>query len=362
MTKEEFIFSKTFPQRSYRHIIFWLIYYLFSLLTYFHPFLERTTFGKWVVVEIVEVFFHVLTQMVFCYIILYLLLPLFFNRKKYFSFLAGLFILSLATYGCYHAEARVFSKVHAYAGLSFLSNGLLHWYLFISFISYFPMSTGLTLSFKLLKDFYVKQKENQTLSRENANAELQLLKAQIHPHFLFNTLNNIYSFTLDRSMQAPRLVMNLSDTLKYIITDCECDTVPLDKELKMINDYIDLEKIRYTGRLNIEVNISGATANKSIVPLLMIPFIENSFKHGASKMLRETWIRLNIQADKKTLHFTLANSKPMEPMAEKLGGIGLNNVKKRLELLYPAAHLLILNTMDNTFTVNMQIPLHEYER
>ncbi len=96
------------------------------------------------------------------------------------------------------------------------------------------------------------------LSRENANAELQLLKAQIHPHFLFNTLNNIYSFTLNQSMQAPKLVTNLSDTLKYMITDCDADLVPLSKEIKMINDYIDLEKVRY-GSLNINIEIKASS-------------------------------------------------------------------------------------------------------
>ena len=158
-------------------------------------------------------------------------------------------------------------------------------------------------------------------------------------------------------MQAPQLVMNLSDTLQYMITDCEADLVLLEQELKMINDYIDLEKVRYGDRLDITIEISGDTEDKTIVPLLMIPFIENSFKHGASKMLRDAWIKLFIQADENVLHFTLTNNKPSnETFAEK-GGIGLTNVKKRLELLYPNNHLLSIESTTHTFTINMQVPL-----
>ena len=121
------------------------------------------------------------------------------------------------------------------------------------------------------------------LDKETANAELQLLKSEIHPHFLFNTLNNIYSSILNKSSNAKGLVIKLSDTLKYMIYDCEAPLVPLEEELKMIEDYIGLEKVRYGKRLNMEVEIKGDYRNKLIAPLLLIPFIENCFKHGAVK-------------------------------------------------------------------------------
>lgn len=358
MTRQEFIFTKKFPQRLYRHIVFWLVFYVYTVITYFHDGLDKIGFNKWATLEIGENFFHVLTQMIFCYGVLYILYPLFLQKRKYFLFTVGLIVLSIATFWLYYFEHIYFFKaLHTYVGLPFRPPDIVYWFTMISFFTYFPVSTALAVVIKVLKNFYVKLQQNQLLTQENADAELQLLKAQVHPHFLFNTLNNIYSFTLTRSLQAPKLVMNLSNTLQYMINDCEANTVLLDKETKMMYDYIELEKVRYGERLELQVEIEGTTAGKSITPLLMIPFIENSFKHGASKILRDPWIKLFIQADENVLHFILSNNKPAQQHNNGKGGIGLNNVKKRLELLYPSDHLLILDSTENTFTVNMQIPL-----
>ncbi|MEP6746643.1 MAG: histidine kinase [Bacteroidota bacterium] len=358
MTRQAFIFTRQFPQRLYRHIVFWVGYYMFSLLTYFHPLLEKTTFGKWFVLEMVEVSWHVLTQMFFCYVILYLLLPRYFQRRRWLTFAVAVGGLAIVTYTIsYFGQVVFFSRIHRYAGLQFLTPSLLRWYTFIAFISYCPISTGLAIAIKTLKNFYNKQTENEQLTRENANAELQLLKAQVHPHFLFNTLNNIYSFTLDNDLQAPGLVTNLSDTLQYMITDCDAPVVPLFKEIKMIQDYTGLEKVRYGNRLELNIHITGDLEGKLIVPLLMIPFVENSFKHGASAMRGPVWITLFIQADENMLHFTLTNSRPFEASHFAKGGIGLNNVRQRLELLYPGRYLLKTELSPNTFTVNMQVPL-----
>jgi len=214
----------------------------------------------------------------------------------------------------------------------------------------------------MLKNYYIKMEEKQILIKETANAEMQLLKAQVHPHFLFNTLNNIYSFALNKSPEAAHLVLKLKDTTKYMVYECDAALVPLQKEIKMLKDYLELEKVRYGERLEAEINVDGKYENKMITPLLMIPFVENSFKHGASKMLRNPWIKLFIQADEDVLHFTLANSKPADKALHARGGMGLINVKKRLELLYPEDHLLTIDTTVNTFTVNMQLPLQKIEK
>lgn len=361
MSRYEFVFTKKFPQRLYRHIAFWLAYFIFSMMAIFHPFLDKTTFGKWIIVDSSELFVHVIIQLFFCYSILYFLWPKFLDKGKYVAFGFCIFIQFIVTNALYYiVNVTIFKSLHAYAGMPFWQGTpLILWIGLISTLSYMPMSTGVAIAVKVLKRFYNKLQENQQLTRENANAELQLLKAQIHPHFLFNTLNNIYAFTLNKSMQAPQLVMNLSDTLHYMITDCESDIVSLEQELKMIHDYVDLEKVRYGDRLDFTVEISGDIENKKIVPLLMIPFIENSFKHGASKLLRNAWIKLFIQADESILHFTLTNNKPLKEITVEKGGIGLANVKKRLELLYPQQHLLTIDSTTHTFTVNMQIPLYE---
>ena len=166
------------------------------------------------------------------------------------------------------------------------------------------------LATKYYKDWYKKQSESEMLIRENKQAELQLLKAQIHPHFLFNTLNNIYSFTLTGSPQAAELVDKLSGMMDYITIEGEKSFVPLEKEIQLINDYIGLEKVRYGDRLDMQVEINGGYKNKMIAPLLMIPFVENCFKHGASVMRGRQWIRLSIQIKEDQLDFHLSNSKP----------------------------------------------------
>jgi LytS/YehU family sensor histidine kinase len=238
-------------------------------------------------------------------------------------------------------------------------------YIFLrgSFIRLFgnaPLICGILLSLKTLKTWHQKQLENEMLTKEKANAELQLLKAQIHPHFLFNTLNNIYSFTLNKSPQAAELVQKLSDMLKYMINDCEQIMVPLEKEIQLIKDYIGLEKVRYGDRLDIQMHVNGDCQNKMIVPLLMIPFVENSFKHGASMMRGKQWMHLIINVNDNDLDFNLSNSKPSQPNSTKnKKGIGLLNVQKRLGLLYPGKHQLNINSTDNIFSVSLKIGLQK---
>ena len=172
------------------------------------------------------------------------------------------------------------------------------------------VSCSLMCTLKFLKIWYVKQQENTELVRENGKAELQLLKAQVHPHFLFNTLNNIYAFTLTKSPIAADLVDKLFGILHYMILEGQNTWVPLKKEIKLIQDYISLEKVRYGDRLNISVNIKGNAESKFIAPLLLIPFVENSFKHGSSKMLTHPKVELSIIIEEAQLKFVLRNNKP----------------------------------------------------
>ena len=223
-----------------------------------------------------------------------------------------------------------------------------------------PVVAGFALVIKLIKRWLQKQKETEQLAKEKTNAELQLLKAQIHPHFLFNTLNNIYFFTLTTAPQAPEMIKKLSSLLQYILNECNRPLVPLEKELKMLNDYIDLEKIRYGDQLRISTEIIGSDQNIMIAPLLLIPFVENSFKHGASKMIIKPFIKMVITCEKDELAFLLTNSKPESSVtSSKIGGIGIKNVKKRLQLLYPESHELNIVDERETFTIFLKIQIKE---
>ena len=231
---------------------------------------------------------------------------------------------------------------------------------FIRMLGNPPLICGLFLSLKTLKSWHLEQLKTATLARENANAELQLLKAQIHPHFLFNTLNNIYSFSLKQSPEAGMLVKKLSGLLGYMVHECDQQLVPLEKEIKLIQDYIGLEKVRYGDRLNLRVEITGEYRDKMIAPLLMIPFVENCFKHGASIMRGEQWIGLSIRTKEDQLDFNLSNSKPPQVIeTNNTRGIGLANVQKRLELLYPGKHFLTIASTSDTYNVHLQVSLQQ---
>jgi LytS/YehU family sensor histidine kinase len=219
---------------------------------------------------------------------------------------------------------------------------------------------GIAVAIKLLKRWWLKQKETAQIAKEKANAELQLLKAQIHPHFLFNSLNNIYSFALEGSSKAPEMIKKLSGLLQYMLYGCKQAMVPLQKEIEMIEDYISLEKIRYDEKLKIQVQVQHHNNHQLISPLLLIPFVENSFKHGTSKMLTHPYVMLNCIVQDSVLNFKLSNSRPSE--AEEISvngnsGLGLKNVKKRLELLYPGKHELHIMDDPTSYTVWLKINL-----
>jgi len=221
-----------------------------------------------------------------------------------------------------------------------------------------PAMAAIALSAKLLKHCWLKQKETQQLITSKTGAELQLLKAQVHPHFLFNTLNNIYSFTLNASPIAPEIVKKLSGLLHYIIHECDQPLMSLEKEFKMLQDYMALEKIRYGEQMDMTIDIRGNYSDKMIAPLLLIPFVENSFKHGTSKMLSKPWVNLNIIIENSTLYFMLNNSKPEDYVnSNGKNGIGLANVQKRLQLLYPCAHELKMTSEPGYFTALLEIDL-----
>ena len=221
-----------------------------------------------------------------------------------------------------------------------------------------PMVGSIFMAVKVLKAWYKKEEEKIAILKEKAQAELQLLKAQIHPHFLFNTLNNIYASILNQSSQAGVLVHKLANTLQYMVTDCEAALVPLEKEMQMIRDYIGLEQVRYGDRLVLEVEINGNCKDKLVTPLLLIPFVENSFKHGASRMLLHPWVSLHVIISENELQLNLSNSKAShEEETDGKGGIGLLNVKKRLELLYPDMYEMQINSGSDFYSIHLKIPL-----
>ncbi|MDQ6608409.1 MAG: histidine kinase, partial [Bacteroidota bacterium] len=302
MNIHDLIFSNRLRHRIPRHLIFWLVLWMYFLGAYWFPshwFPGWHAQGK--VLELAQnhpsqflsfVFSNsadgMMTQAFFAYIVIYLLLPRFLLKGKYFCLVAGVFItltfLIFYKYSellnIYYTSLRVYDAKVVDPDRAYLFKCAWDNIMFNC-----PTAGGIAVSIKLLKHWYFKQKETQQVATSKAKAELQLLKAQVHPHFLFNTLNNIYSFTLTGSPKAPEMVKKLSGLLRYILHECDQPLVPLEKELLMIQDYMALEKIRYGEQMDMTVDIRGDYSDKMIAPLLLIPFVENSFKHGASRML-----------------------------------------------------------------------------
>lgn len=212
--------------------------------------------------------------------------------------------------------------------------------------------------FKLFKYWYIEQQQKNQIEKEKLNTELQLLKAQLHPHFLFNTLNNLYSLVYEKSDKAPKMLMRLSGLLSYVLYECKANEVLLSKEIDIIKDYVALEKERYGDRLDVSFNFSGDIEDKMIAPMLFQPFIENAFKHGTSEQLGKVWMSIDLSVKENQLYFKIINSCDNSRVAvREKHGVGIENVKKRLELLYPGKFELQNGIEDDVYIVSLSLEL-----
>jgi sensor histidine kinase YesM len=208
---------------------------------------------------------------------------------------------------------------------------------------------GISTVIKILLEWVIYERDKKKLEKENMQSELKFLKNQINPHFLFNTLNNIYALSLIKSETTPEVILKLSELLRYMLYECNEPKVKLIDEIKYIRNYLDLERLRQKLDVIIEFNLEGRVKEQTISPLIFSPFLENAFKHGVNKVLENACVRVSMNVKKNDLTFIVENSKPeftTKIIDKKQGGIGLSNVKKRLELLYNGKYSLdIENTM-----------------
>jgi LytS/YehU family sensor histidine kinase len=211
-----------------------------------------------------------------------------------------------------------------------------------------------------LKRWWLKQKEKEQLEREKINAELQLLKAQIHPAFLFNSLDNIIRHAQVASPVAPEMLLKLSDLLSYMLYECDVAEVSLEKEISMVKDYIALEKTRQGERLEMTLQVYGDVGGHMISPLILLPFIDNSLSYCNSGRLEQPWINVDITIDKNNLSMKLINGLPAGITGETTDDEQrLVNVQKRLQLLYPLRHELKINAEQELLMVHLNITLEE---
>lgn len=365
MTKFPFIFSDEHRWRIARHLSFWVFWWLFQGFLYaFTPSVDNhISYLDRIPYSIVESAIYLLAHMFLAYSLMYFVIPGYLLKNKYL--LTSCWVLLL-----FFLTAAISSIISMYI-IDDVRDAILpqalqpskrirqhSFYLgLLAGLRGAITIGGMAAAIKIMKHWYIKEQRNLQLQKENAEAQLQLLKAQVHPHFLFNTLNNIYSHTQNVAPVASQLVMGLSDMLRFMLYECNQSLVLLSKELTMIRDYISLEKIRYDDHFDIHIDMPAETGHLHIAPLLLLPLVENCFKHGASNMLEQPWLNLQITLKEDQLEMRLMNGKPVEQKRVDRFGIGLQNVQKRLDLLYPGKHTLKIVNEEEVFVVVLHLQL-----
>jgi two-component system, LytTR family, sensor kinase len=292
------------------------------------------------------------------YFNLYILLPRYLLSRQYvaysFALTGAMLIAGTVQY------FLVYSIYYPIYAPEFLAEGYFSIYKFVKYAIGLNTVILITTIIKILKYWYKDQQTAQTLAREKLEAELKLLKGQIHPHFLFNTLNNLYSLTLKKSDCAPEIVLKLSELMNYMLYEAAQPQVTLEKEIQYIQNYIALEKIRYAERVEINFNIRGQIGGFQIAPLLLLPFVENSFKHGVSGEIERAWITIDLSVKDQLLIYKVENSKAnfkVHSQRDYAQGIGLQNLRRRLELIYKDRHELKILDEEGTYLAILKITL-----
>ncbi|WP_211323746.1 sensor histidine kinase [Sediminitomix flava] len=340
------------------HITFWSLYFLFNVLrwgAYFNDYsysFQSNLIGF--PINIFECYFHS-----------YFLLTFFVFRKKYFSYFVTLFgmlfvmMILRVELNYYLVTPIVFPE--AYKPIEKYS--FIHSTVVMLGDIYV---IGFTTAIKLVIDWAKNQKLTKELEKKTLETELDFLRSQVQPHFFFNTLNNLYALVLRKSDRAPEVILKLSDLMSYILYDInKTKKSSLLKELSYIQNYLDLEQLRFGKRVKINMELAGEMDDKFIPPLILLPFIENAFKHGVQHQTNQTEISIKISVTDDKLHFEISNPKYQAENVSlanqlehtpKTGGIGLTNTKRRLELLYQDRFELQIDDENNLFFVSLKIP------
>ena len=328
------------------HLVFWILVFI-MLLFYGQD-------GQLSILEVIRNLINVSFYMLVVYINLGYLIPRFLNQKNFMTYVMLLLamvavftpIKVLLLYITYEeAEPREMLVMNQHA----------------IFLLLFLIAGGSTV-IKIISDWQRHQRDRKDLETRRMQSEIKFLKSQINPHFLFNTLNSLYALTLMKSDKAPEIVIKLSEMMRYMLYESNERRVPLQKEVNYIENYLELETLRQSGRPDIQFKVEGAVNEQTIAPLLFIPFLENSFKHGLNHQINEGYVHVTMKVFENKLLLRIVNSKPSTPPPEapsdkKSGGIGLVNVQRRLNLLYPNQFKLDISDSETEHIVELSLAL-----
>lgn len=291
------------------------------------------------------------------YLNLYWLLPKLLLKKRYWQY--GILLTTIILIIAYFTALALYYYFNSIyephlKGIFFAS---LEGYIFL--LTELTMLVAITSVFYLLKEWYQKERRLKELENKNLITELSVLKSQVNPHFLFNALNSVYVLIKDDQEKARKTLANISELLSHQLYDGNKEIVSLDKELNHIKNYIALEKVRQGKKVQIHWQLEGDINGKTIAPMLLIPFVENAFKHGLKSGLDPYSVDIQIKMDNNKLYFTCSNQYKKNGQQSSTGGVGLINVKRRLALLYAKIHDLKIDEHEDLFQVKLNLVLNE---
>jgi len=332
-----------FRNRWWQHILFWIA--AFILLA--SLFSSSSDIQK---IDLVYTGIFLVPLLTLSYLNLYLNIPLLLRREHYVLYLAASALLVwLDALVLYHLfDSWIDHILPGYYFIAYLGPGSLLIYTFATWM--------ITTLLKLSRSWFMVLRMEQ----EKSTTELRSLRSQVNPHFLLNSLHTIYGLSLDRAPETPQAILQLSDILKYTLYETEKEEVRLADELQILEDYIALHRMRFdSSRVAVNMKVEGEAGELTVAPMLFLPFVENSFKHGVQATEKAVRVDISFSISKKELAFTISNTCPAaENAVPVLGGIGIENTRKRLDLLYPGRHKLELGMDGDLFRVTLNLKLH----
>ena len=341
--------------RVLAHVLFWLVMLVFSSQVFFYG-------GQNFVNSLLSILVLVPSMLIAAYTLVYYQVPKLIFKRKYLKFIISFLIVAY----CTTVLARLLTvfvaePIRGVVELTPKKEMLIRiftsvWRLVQGYMLSIYIIPIVMLGIKLIKQRSEEKQKVERLEKEKATTELNFLKAQIHPHFLLNTLNNIYALSLKKSDKTSESVLKLSEMLTYVLYKCNEKFVALKDEIQLIENYIALEKLRYGNNLKIEFNKGQIDESLKMAPLILLSVVENAFKHGVSGDIGNPEVIIDLSSKNDELYFTVFNTKNKNKQADYTDytkGIGSKNVKKQLNLVYPNAHSFVIDEKAESYSVEL---------
>lgn len=324
------------------HVLFWIALYVLDVLIFGIGYENLDHFVTLVLAEIPP-------QIFLAYTVMYWILPRYVKQRRFFESLFSFFVAFIISGFVGHLFFFPFGLYEANTSVADMPKIFVRGF-------YALLHASIAVAIKLIKMWYENEKRVSEMEKTKLESELKMLKDQVNPHFMFNTLNNLYGLIGKNPIHAQESVLRLSRIMHHMLYESNHDRIPVRQEIRCIRDYIELEKLRYSQNLSISLNVNDDVLDLSIVPLTIFPFVENSFKHGASEIIEQAWINIDFSTFKNSFVFKIENGKGPK-VASHSKGIGLSNVKRRLELIYGRDHSLQVIDGTETFLIILKISL-----